>query len=69
MVKSCCVIGCTARFEDGKRFFRIPVKEQSERRQKWLNSIRRMDPEDPKKNWIPGSGDRVCSDHFLTGKQ
>ena len=68
MVHSCCVIGCTARWnESDKRFFRIPSEKEPEKRQRWLQSIRRADPNDRSKSWTPSSGDRVCKAHFLTG--
>ena len=35
--------------------------------QRWLQSIRRADPNDRSKSWSPSSGDRVCKAHFLTG--
>ena len=69
MVYSCCVIGCTARWsEDDKGFFRIPSEKEPEKWRLWLQSIRRADPKDSTKSWIPSSGDRVCKAHFLTGK-
>ena len=68
MVHSCCVIGCTARWSDSdKGFFRIPSEKEPEKRQRWLQSIRRADPNDQSKSWSPSSGDRVCKAHFLTG--
>lgn len=68
MVHSCCVVGCTARWEPGKKFFRIPTDKQREKRKKWLLAIRRLNPDSPKKAWIPADTDRVCEAHFDHGK-
>ncbi|CAH3144764.1 unnamed protein product [Porites lobata] len=67
MVHSCCVINCTARWSGDKGFFRLPSENDKERRKKWLRNIRRADPEDPRKPWIPCNTDRVCKNHFVTG--
>ncbi|XP_019861511.1 PREDICTED: THAP domain-containing protein 5-like [Amphimedon queenslandica] len=73
MVVSCCIVNCTNRAQKGnkQRFYRIPkviqhlgeqTKDLTERRRaKWLSRINRKD-------WYPSDHDRVCSDHFLSGK-
>ena len=73
MVISYCVVSCTNRHskEDNRLFFVIPkvithqgldAKQLSERRRTaWLAKINRKD-------WVPGSGSRVCSDHFVSSK-
>ena len=73
MVHSCCVVGCSNRQgrDRGRSFYRIPkiidgqgakTKDLSiKRRSAWLASLNRKD-------WKPGNGARVCSDHFISGK-
>ena len=68
MVHSCRVIGCTARWEPDKNFFRISCEKEPEKRNKWLRAIRRTDPDDPRKAWIPAATERVCEAHFLYGQ-
>ncbi|XP_041835334.1 uncharacterized protein LOC121636074 [Melanotaenia boesemani] len=67
MVHSCCVIGCTARWGPNKKFFRIPTEKDPEKRRKWLRAFRRLNPDAPKKAWIPSATDRVCEAHFVQG--
>ena len=64
MVRSCCAIGCTARDvkesrEAGVHFYRIPQKE--DKRQLWLNAIRRKD-------FQPSASNVICSLHSVGGK-
>ncbi|CAC5384488.1 unnamed protein product [Mytilus coruscus] len=61
MVASCCVIGCTNRFdkENPKSFYRIPKKPES-RKKLWISAIRRD-------QWEPRENDRVCFRHFISG--
>ncbi|XP_069108752.1 uncharacterized protein [Argopecten irradians] len=63
MVVSCCVIGCTNRFDknDPRSFFRVPKKPES-RRKLWISAIKRD-------NWEPTDNDRVCYSHFITGSK
>ena len=73
MVISCCVFACTNRHskQESCNFFLVPkviehqelsAKELSEkRRTAWLAKINRKD-------WVPGPGSRVCSDHFISSK-
>ena len=63
MVKSCCAVGCTSRFDRSNRlsFYRMPP-EGSDRRKKWIAAIRRV-------NWVPGNYSWVCSRHFINGKK
>ena len=46
-------------------FYRIP--QDTDRRRKWLAFIGRKNPDGTP--WKPGTGDRVCSDHFISGKK
>jgi len=60
MVISCCAVGCANR--QGKAntsFYRIPF--DGERRHRWIAAIRRKD-------WQPSKYSRICSEHFLQGK-
>lgn len=61
MVASCCVIGCTNRFDkdNPKSFYRIPKKPES-RKKLWISAIRRD-------QWEPRENDRVCFRHFISG--
>ncbi len=73
MVKTCCVYGCTKRGgrDASISFYSIPavIENQGEntkelsfrRRQAWIAKINR-------KEWVPSSSSRVCSEHFLSGK-
>jgi len=63
MVATCCVIGCTNRFDkdNPKSFYRIPKKPDS-RRNLWIAAIKRG-------QWEPRENDRVCFRHFITGKK
>ena len=48
-----------------KGVYRIP--KEPERRRRWLAFINRRNEDG--KPWIPGNGDRVCSDHFISRKK
>ena len=73
MGKTCCVYGCTKRGgrDRGVSFFSVPAvihnqgdktREVSfKRRQAWVARINR-------KEWVPSSSSRVCSEHFLSGE-
>lgn len=64
-VTTCVVEGCTSRQSKncGKGFFRIPVAFL--KRQLWIAAIDRVKPDG--QPWLPKVGDRVCSDHFVSG--
>ena len=74
MVNYCAVFGCSNRSnrEKGKSFFRLPkvVCNQGddgktlskERREKWINALNRVF------NYHDVLHTRICSDHFITGK-
>ncbi|XP_040077792.1 peroxynitrite isomerase THAP4 [Ixodes scapularis] len=54
----CCAVGCSSRFKDGKRLFRVPSgKRDVARREEWLRRINR-------KNFTPSGQTRLCEDHF-----
>ena len=57
MVASCSAYGCTARHDKSNlRQFHCFPRNQVQRKQ-WVQAMRRL-------NWTPGSGSRICSDHF-----
>lgn len=62
MGKSCCAVGCTARFSKGcgLQFYRFP--KDSERRSKWAAAVNRKD-------WKPTEYSWICSSHFVGGKK
>ena len=67
MPTTCAVFGCHNRQTKKikRSFYRIP--RDSDRRRRWLAFIgRRNEDGSP---WEPGTGDRVCSDHFLSKKK
>lgn len=68
MVRSCCAIGCTYRFEkeSGIKLYRFPANP--ERRRAWTVAIRRADADDLKKNWEPNQHSWLCSQHFVNGE-
>ena len=59
---NCCVIGCGTRSTDESKpsFFRFPARNR-EQRESWLSIVGRGT------DWVPGSSDRICSDHFESG--
>ena len=67
MPTTCAVIGCYNRQRKGvnRGFYRIP--KDPERRWRWLAFINRRSENG--KPWIPGNGDRICSDHFISRKK
>ena len=67
MPTTCAVIGCYNRQRKGvyRGFYRIP--KEPGRRRRWLAFINRRNEDG--KPWIPGNGDRVCSDHFISRKK
>jgi len=67
MPTTCAVYGCKKRQSSSisRSFYRIP--QDTDRRRKWLAFIGRKNPDGTP--WKPGTGDRVCSDHFISGKK
>ena len=67
MPTTCAVIGCYNRQRKGvyRGFYRIP--KEPGRRRRWLAFINHRNEDG--KPWIPGNGDRVCSDHFISRKK
>ena len=67
MPTTCAVVGCHNR--QSKRceqsFYRFP--KDKDRRRLWMAFISRRNPDGSP--WQPGSGDRVCSDHFVSRKK
>ena len=61
MSVSCCTVDCTNCFTKGSGvvFFVFPV--DPERKKKWINAISRN-------KWEPKSHDRLCGEHFVTGR-
>ena len=58
---SCCAVNCTNRFsrDVGIGFYTIPAKV--ERREAWLRAISRA-------GWEAKSSDRLCGEHFVSGR-
>ena len=67
MPTSCCVIGCSNRHSSSSdlHFYRFP--RDPDRRRMWLSFICRRNQDGTP--WEPGDGDRVCSQHFLSGSK
>lgn len=63
MVKSCCAVGCTNRYnrESGITFHRIPSDPVYG--YLWIQAINRIDHV-TKKLWTPSKYDVICSEHF-----
>ncbi|KAI7808568.1 uncharacterized protein LOC130555783 [Triplophysa rosa] len=62
MVHTCVVAGCRNRRTPGTTlsFYRFP--RDPERKQRWIAAVNR-------KGWMPNEGSRLCSTHFISGKQ
>ncbi|CAN9497503.1 unnamed protein product [Ophioblennius macclurei] len=62
MVHTCVVSGCRNRRTPGTRlsFYRFPRDPQ--RKQRWIAAVNR-------EGWTPNDGSRLCSTHFISGKQ
>ena len=62
MVKSCCAVGCSNRYnrESSLNFYRFP--KDTVRRNKWIAAVRR-------KKWKPTQHSWICSAHFLSGQR
>ena len=67
MVATCCVVGCTNRrsADCELSFYRFPA--DTARRQRWIAAVKRVRLDGSA--WQPSPHDRVCSLHFLGGKQ
>ncbi|XP_048834736.1 uncharacterized protein LOC125709837 [Brienomyrus brachyistius] len=62
MVHTCVVVGCRNRRTPGTTlsFYRFP--RDPERKQRWIAAVNR-------EGWQPNEGSRLCSTHFISGKQ
>ncbi|KAM9486899.1 uncharacterized protein Hap1MRO34_006798 [Clarias gariepinus] len=62
MVHTCVVAGCRNRRTPGTAlsFYRFP--RDPERKQRWIAAVNR-------EGWVPNEGSRLCSNHFISGKQ
>ncbi|KAK9537223.1 hypothetical protein VZT92_004858 [Zoarces viviparus] len=62
MVHTCVVAGCRNRRTPGTSlsFYRFP--RDPERKQRWIAAVNR-------EGWVPNDGSRLCSTHFISGKQ
>ncbi|XP_019736608.1 uncharacterized protein LOC109522457 isoform X1 [Hippocampus comes] len=62
MVHTCVVAGCRNRRTPGTglSFYRFP--RDPERKQLWIAAVNRQ-------GWAPNDGSRLCSTHFISGKQ
>ncbi|KAG5283093.1 hypothetical protein AALO_G00038220 [Alosa alosa] len=62
MVHTCVVAGCRNRRTPGTTlsFYRFP--RDPERKQRWIAAVNR-------EGWVPNDGSRLCSNHFISGKQ
>jgi hypothetical protein len=68
MPTSCCAAGCTKRFIKGSNihFYRFP--KEIDRKLQCQIALRRTQLDNPNKLWEPSEYDRVCSEHFISGK-
>ncbi|XP_066497036.1 uncharacterized protein [Hoplias malabaricus] len=62
MVHTCVVAGCRNRRTPGTplSFYRFP--RDPERKQRWIAAVNR-------EGWMPNEGSRLCSTHFISGRQ
>ncbi|XP_072541268.1 uncharacterized protein [Salminus brasiliensis] len=62
MVHTCVVSGCRNRRTPGTAlsFYRFP--RDPERKQRWIAAVNR-------EGWVPNEGSRLCSTHFISGRQ
>ncbi|KAM7380119.1 hypothetical protein PAMP_003434 [Pampus punctatissimus] len=62
MVHTCVVAGCRNRRTPGTTlsFYRFP--RDPDRKQRWIAAVNR-------EGWVPNDGSRLCSTHFISGKQ
>ena len=67
MPTTCAVVGCHNRQSKHCQisFYRFP--KEKERRRRWIAFVSRKNSDGSA--WEPGNGDRVCSEHFITGKK
>ncbi|XP_066593152.1 uncharacterized protein [Prorops nasuta] len=62
----CCVLGCPNNLKNspGTKFYRFQaVSYKLEQRNKWINAIRRANPDGS--SWQPTPWSRLCSRHFI----
>ena len=66
MLTFCCVVGCANRHskDPTHHFNRFPTKE--DQRERWIAAVCQMNPDGTP--WYPSTGDRICSVHFVEGK-
>lgn len=43
----------------------FPSEDEVYKRQVWIKSVNREDPKNPRKNWLPNSDSRICSNYFV----
>ena len=67
MPTTCAVVGCHDRHSKqcGLQFYRFPTNK--DRHRLWIAFVSRRNPDGSA--WQPGSGDRMCSDHFISRKK
>ena len=67
MPTTCAVVGCHNRQSKqcGPSFYRFP--KDKDRRRLWIAFVARRNPDGSP--WQPGSGDRVCLDHFISKRK
>ena len=67
MPTTCAVVGCHNRQSKqcGLSFYRFP--KDKDRCRLWMAFVSRRNPDGTP--WQPGSGDHVCSDHFISGRK
>ena len=70
MPTTCAVIGCHNRHSAAKKtgYYRFPsAKRYPDCRRQWLAFLSRQTPDGSP--WKPDKGDRVCSEHFISGRR
>ena len=67
MPTTCAVVGCHNRQSKQCRpsFYRFP--KHKDHRRLWIALVARRNPDGS--SWQPSSGDRVCSDHFISKRK
>lgn len=67
MPTTCAVVNCYNRHckELGISFYRFP--KNPDRRRQWVAFVSRRNSDGSP--WEPGEGDRICSQHFVTGRK
>ena len=70
MPTMCVVVGCNNRHYKGCNvsFYHFPNPvDDIERRCKWTNFVSRKNEDGT--SWEPAEGDRLCSQHFISGEK